>query len=60
LSEDTDIFVITPNRRTFFFPKTENLNFGDENCLEIEDVLNFESLVACKGRKVTFGWLGQP
>ena len=29
LSEDTDVFVRTPNRRTFFFPETENLNFGD-------------------------------
>ena len=29
LSEDTDAFVITPNTRTFFFPETENLNFGD-------------------------------
>ena len=29
LSESTDVFVITPNRRTFFFPETENLNFGD-------------------------------
>ena len=29
LSEDTDVFVITPNRRAFFFPETENLNFGD-------------------------------
>jgi len=27
LSEDIDIFVI--NRRTFFFPETENLNFDD-------------------------------
>ena len=26
-SESTDVFVITPNRRTFFFPETEN--FGD-------------------------------
>ena len=25
----TNVFVITPNRRTFFFPETENLNFGD-------------------------------
>jgi hypothetical protein len=25
LSESTDVFVITPNRRTFFFPKI----FGD-------------------------------
>ena len=28
LSEGTDVFVITPNRQTFFFPETENLNFG--------------------------------
>ena len=27
-SESTDVFVITPNRRTFLFPETENLNFG--------------------------------
>ena len=31
-----------------------------ENCLEIEDVLNFEYLEACKDKKTTFGWLGQP
>ena len=29
LSESPDDFVITRNRRTFFFPGTENLNFGD-------------------------------
>ena len=29
MSESTDVFVITPNRRTFFFPETEHLNFGD-------------------------------
>ena len=29
LSEDADVFVITPNRRTFFFSELENLNFGD-------------------------------
>ena len=29
LSESTDVFVITPNRQTFFFPETKNLNFGD-------------------------------
>ena len=28
-SESTDFFVITSNRRTFFFPETENLNFDD-------------------------------
>ena len=33
-SESTDVFVITSNRQTFFFPETENLNFGDfEGCL---------------------------
>ena len=26
LSEDTNVFVLTPNR---YFPETENLNFGD-------------------------------
>ena len=29
LSEDTDVFFITPKRRTFFFPETINLNFWD-------------------------------
>ena len=29
LSEDNDVFVKTPNRQTFFFPETENLNFGN-------------------------------
>ena len=28
LLEDTDVFVITQNRRSFFFPETENSNFG--------------------------------
>ena len=31
-----------------------------EKCLEIEDVLEFESLEACNGKKVAFGWQGQP
>ena len=29
LSESTGGFVLTPNRLTFFFPETENSNFGD-------------------------------
>jgi len=29
LSEGTDVFVITPNKPTFFFAEAENLNFGD-------------------------------
>ena len=29
LAEDTNVFAITSNRRTFFFTETENLNFGD-------------------------------
>ena len=53
LSESTDVFIITPSRQTFFFPETEN-------CFEIEDVLQSESLEACKGKKAAFGWLGQP
>ena len=62
MSEDINVFVKTPNRQTFFFPETENLNFSDvtENCLEIEDVLKFEKLKACMGKKATFGWQGQP
>ena len=31
LSESTDVFVITPNRRTFFFPETETENFNFDN-----------------------------
>ena len=31
-----------------------------EHGLEIEDVLKFESLETCKGKKAAFGWLGQP
>ena len=30
LSTGADIFVITPNRRTFFFPEIENLKFEDQ------------------------------
>ena len=26
-----------------------------ENCLEIKDILKFESLAACKGKEVIFG-----
>ena len=29
LSESSDVFVITPNGLTFFFPETEHLNFED-------------------------------
>ena len=28
-SESTDVFVITSNGPIFFFPETDNLNFGD-------------------------------
>ena len=31
-----------------------------ENYLEIEDVLKFEILETCKGKKAAFDWLGQP
>ena len=29
LSEDTDVFVISSNRQTFYFPELENLNSVD-------------------------------
>jgi hypothetical protein len=29
VSKGTDVFFITPNKETFFFPETETLNFGD-------------------------------
>ena len=51
--EITDVFAITSIRRTFFFPETENL--VTEDCLEIEDVLKFESLEPCMGKKAAFG-----
>ena len=59
LSKGTEcFFVITPNKRTFFFPETENLNFGEtEKCLENEDVLKFKSLEPFKAKKAAFGWL---
>ena len=31
-----------------------------ENFLEIENVLKFDSLETCKGKKAAFDWLGQP
>ena len=34
LSKGTDFFVITPNKRIFFFPETENLNLGDFKLLK--------------------------
>ena len=50
MSEDTDVFVETSDRQTFFFPETKN-------CLEIKDVLKFESIEPCKGNNAAFGWL---
>ena len=29
LSEDTDVFVISPNRWAFYIPELENMTFGD-------------------------------
>ena len=54
-SESTDVFVITSNRWTFSFLKLKIWILVTENCLEIEDVLKFESLEAYKGKKATFG-----
>ena len=44
----------------FSFLKLKIWILETENFLEIEDVLKFESLEACKGKKATFDWLGQP
>ena len=33
LSEDTDVFVISQNRQTFYFPELEDLNLGDRKLL---------------------------
>ena len=39
-SEDTDVFVIPPNSRTFYFPNFENLSFGNwkllRNCRHLK------------------------
>ena len=39
----------------FSFPKLKILILVTENCLELKDVLLFESLEPCKGKKVAFG-----
>ena len=44
----------------FIFMNLKIWTLVAENCLEIEDVLKFENLEAWKGKKATFGWLGQP
>ena len=43
----------------FIFLNLEIWILLTENCLEIEDVFEFDSLEACKGKKATFGYLGQ-
>ena len=44
------------SKQTYIFClKLKILILVTENCLEIEDVLKFESLAACKGKKATFG-----
>ena len=43
LLEDSNVFV--HKGRTFYFIELENFKFGD---WKIEDVLDFESLEACK------------
>jgi hypothetical protein len=55
LSEDTDAFVITSNRQTFFFPETENLNFGDLNA-----ALASQSRTACPYKALSFQFLRHP
>ena len=48
LSQSTDVFVITPNRQTFFFPETENLKFSDLIALAIQPNVAFLPLQASK------------
>ena len=43
----------------FSFLKLKIWILETENFLEIEDVLKFESLEACKVKNTAFGWLGQ-
>ena len=55
-SESTDKSVLSSNRQSFYFPECENLNFSDyilvtESCLEIENVIKFDILEACKVKK---------
>ena len=59
LSEDTDVFGKSANLQTFYFLNLKIWILVSENCLQIEDVLKFGSLEACKGKKVGFCWLGQ-
>ena len=51
-SESIDVFVTSSTTWTFYFP--------DLICLEIEDVLGFDSLEAWKGKKAALGWLAKP
>ena len=61
LSESTDVFVSKlQTDEPFSFLKQKIWILVTEKCLEIEDVLKYESLEACKGKKAAFGWLGQP
>ena len=61
LSEDTDVFVMyRQTDEQFIFLNLKIWILVTENCLKIEDVLKFESLAACKGKKAPFCWLGQP
>ena len=48
------------SNNSFFLKNVKILNLVAENCLEIEDVLKFESLEDGKGKKTAFGWLEQP
>ena len=49
LSEGSDVFVITPNRRIFFFPETENLIFFWLKTAQI--LREFESLKGLQGQE---------
>ena len=59
-SESTDAFVISSNMWTCEHVSLKIWNLVTEICLEIEGVLKFDSLEACKGKKVAIGCLAQP
>ena len=44
----------------FFWDRSFWQSVVTENCVEIEDVLKFERLEACKDKKAVCGWLGKP
>jgi hypothetical protein len=57
LSESTDVFVITSNRRTFFFPETETENFI---FFIFKAALASQRWPSCPYKPLSFQTLGHP